>query len=122
MRRIAAALTILAGLLPYSALAQAPLRSHALSLIGPAQLPPGFAHFPYANPDAPKGGEVALGAVGSFDSFSPHIVRGSSAAATGAIYDTLMRSSADEPHKTPTTLGSSAAYRPVSGGIPASVA
>ena len=97
MRRIAAALTILAGLLPYSALAQAPLRSHALSLIGPAQLPPGFAHFPYANPDAPKGGEVALGAVGSFDSFSPHIVRGSSAAATGAIYDTLMRSSADEP-------------------------
>jgi microcin C transport system substrate-binding protein len=78
VRRIAAVLTILAGLLPApAALAQAPLRSHALSLMAAAQLPPGFAHFPYANPNAPKGGEVALGAVGTFDSFSPHIVRGS---------------------------------------------
>jgi microcin C transport system substrate-binding protein len=97
VRRIAAVLTILAGLLPSPpALAQAPLRSHALSLMGAAQLPPGFAHFPYANPNAPKGGDVALGAVGTFDSFSPHIVRGSPAGATALIYDTLMRGNADE--------------------------
>ena len=97
VRRIAAVLTILAGLLPSPpALAQAPLRSHALSLMGAAQLPPGFAHFPYANPNAPKGGEVALGAVGTFDSFSPHIVRGSPAGATLSIYDSLMRANADE--------------------------
>lgn len=97
VRRIAAVLTILAGLLPAPpAPAQAPLRSHALSLMGAAQLPPGFAHFPYANPNAPKGGDVALGAVGTFDSFSPHIVRGSPAGATLSIYDTLMRANADE--------------------------
>jgi len=100
LRRTATVLTILASLLPAmaptSSIAQAPIRSHALSLIGDAQLPPGFAHFPYANPAAPKGGEVALGAVGTFDSFSPHIVRGIAAGATGSIYDTLMRANADE--------------------------
>ena len=97
MRLTAVMLTMLAGLLPAATQAQAPARSHALSLLGPAQLPPGFAHFPYANPAAPKGGEIALGAVGTFDSFSPHIVRGSAAGATSQIYDTLMRANADEP-------------------------
>jgi microcin C transport system substrate-binding protein len=100
MRLTTAIFLVIAGLLPIvvtsPAHAQAPLRSHALSLIGPADLPPGFAHFPYANPNAPKGGEVALGAVGTFDSFSPHIVRGNAAAATGLIYDTLTRANADE--------------------------
>ncbi len=44
--------------------------------IGEPQLPPDFKNFPYVNPDAPKGGEVALGDVGTFDSFNPFIVRG----------------------------------------------
>jgi len=96
VRPIAAALAIWATLALSPAQAQTPNRSHALSLIGPAALPEGFAHFPYANPNAPKGGEVALGAVGTFDSFSPHIVRGTAAGATMAIYDTLTRGSADE--------------------------
>lgn len=96
MRQIAAFLIGLVVLLPAPAPAQAPLRSHALSLILPAQLPAGFAHFPYANPNAPKGGEVALGAVGTFDSFNSHIVRGVPAGSIGQVYDTLMRSSADE--------------------------
>ncbi len=96
MRLTAAFLTALAVLLPGAASAQAPLRSHALSLILPPQLPPGFAHFPYANPNAPKGGDVALGAVGTFDSFNTHIVRGVPAGAVALTYDTLMRSSADE--------------------------
>ena len=97
MRLIAAAaLAISASLLPMASHAQAPTRSHALSLMGAPALPPGFAHFPYANPNAPKGGEVTLGAVGTFDSFSPHIVRGTPAGATSAIYDTLTKPSADE--------------------------
>jgi microcin C transport system substrate-binding protein len=100
LRLIAAFLTGLAALatasLPAPAQAQAPLKSHALSLILPPQLPAGFAHFPYANPNAPKGGEVALGAIGTFDSFNTHIVRGVPAGSIGLIYDTLLRSSADE--------------------------
>ena len=100
MRLIAAFLTGLVALapatLPAPAQAQAPLKSHALSLILPPQLPAGFAHFPYANPNAHKGGEVALGATGTFDSFNTHIVRGVPAGSIGLIYDTLLRSSADE--------------------------
>ena len=41
--------------------------------------PPGFTHFPYVNPDAPKGGRLTLAKRGSFDSLNPLIVKGESA-------------------------------------------
>ena len=77
--------------------AEAPLRTYGLSLLGPPKLPADFAHFPYANPDAPAGGDVALADLGSFDSYNPFIVRGTAPAAIGRVWDTLTRSSADEP-------------------------
>lgn len=81
--------------------AQAPMpvapRVHGLALVGELALPADFKNFPYANPDAPKGGEVSLSAVGSFDSFNPFIVRGAAAASALRVFDTLMVSSADEP-------------------------
>ena len=65
-----------AGLKPAAA---APLRTYGLSLLEAPSLPPDFKFFPYVNPDAPKGGEVALSTVGTFDSFNPFIVRGTPA-------------------------------------------
>lgn len=94
--RMRAALLVLGLLLVGGARADEPVRTHGLSLIGQLALPPDFDHFPYANPDAPKGGEVVLGAVGTFDSFNPFIVRGS-AAGVGSVWDTLMRDNPDEP-------------------------
>jgi microcin C transport system substrate-binding protein len=46
---------------------------------------------PYAHvdPDAPKGGELRLGAVGSFDNFNPFSPRGMSPAQIGLTYETL---------------------------------
>ncbi len=82
---------------PVSAPTPAPVRTPGLALFGTPALAPDFTHFPYANPDAPKGGEVVLGAQGSFDSFNPFIVRGTAAAEITRVYDTLMRESADEP-------------------------
>ena len=76
------------------AMAQTP--THGLSLLGKPELPANFSHFPYVNPDAPKGGELVQGAVGSFDSFNPFIVRGTPAADIGRVYDTLMRANEDE--------------------------
>ncbi len=76
--------------------AGAPLRTHGLALVGMPRLPPGFPHFPYVNPDAPKGGDVALAEIGSFDSFNPFIVRGTAPARVGVVWDTLMRETADE--------------------------
>ena len=95
---IAAALVLLASLaIPGSnreALAQT--RAHGISMFGTPALPPDFTHLPYVNPDAPKGGEVSLGAIGSFDSFNPFVLRGVAAAEITRIYDTLLRESADE--------------------------
>jgi len=74
----------------------APRRTYGLSLLGKPKLPPDFPYFPYVNPNAPKGGEVALSVVGTFDSFNQFIVPGSPAADLGRLYDTLLVSSADE--------------------------
>ncbi len=74
-------------------LAAGPARAeptYALSLTGGVALPQDFSHFPAANPNAPKGGSVALAAVGSFDSLNPFIVRGSPASGLGRVWDTLM--------------------------------
>ena len=70
--------------------------TYGLSLIGPLQLPADFAHFPDANPDAPKGGSVALAAIGSFDSLNPFVVRGSPATGIGQVWETLMVPNVDE--------------------------
>ena len=50
--------------------------SHALAMHGAPALPSGFTHMPYANPDAPKGGRLVWGLLGTFDSLNPNIVRG----------------------------------------------
>ena len=70
--------------------------TYGVSLIGDLQLPANFDHFPDANPAAPKGGNVNLAAVGSFDSLNPFIVRGSPAAAVAGVWETLMTQNADE--------------------------
>jgi microcin C transport system substrate-binding protein len=91
-------LAALAGLATRGARADTagPTRSHAVSLLAQPALPSDFPYFPYVNPDAPKGGEVALSAVGSFDSFHPFIVRGTPAGDIIRVYDPLLVASADE--------------------------
>lgn len=53
-------------------------------------------HWPYVNPDAPKGGRVTLGAFGSFDSLNPIILKGDWPRSIGLISDSLMVGSGDE--------------------------
>jgi microcin C transport system substrate-binding protein len=86
------------GLVPFAASGQSQgvIRTHALSLLGEPALPADFPHFPWVNPDAPKGGEVALTALGSFDSFNPFILRGTSAVGITNLYDSLLMDSPDE--------------------------
>ncbi|CCD88636.1 putative Periplasmic binding protein-like II [Bradyrhizobium sp. ORS 285] len=48
----------------------------ALAMHGSPALPPNFDHMPYVNPQAPKGGRVVWGLLGTFDSLNPFIVRG----------------------------------------------
>ena len=98
VRRIVPLLLLAAtamALLP-AARAQAPTRTYGISLLGNPALPANFPNFPWVNPDAPKGGEVALSSIGTFDSFNPFIVRGRPAAAAGRVFDSLLMRNADE--------------------------
>lgn len=50
--------------------------SHGYSFYGDLTYPADFTHFNYVNPDAPKGGEIAQGFVGSLDSLNPYNGKG----------------------------------------------
>src|SRR5271165_6480504 len=71
----------------------------AIAMHGEPALPPGFAHFPYVNPDAPKGGRLNLAFLGAFDSLNPYNVKALSTAQglVGNVYQSLMIRSDDEP-------------------------
>src|SRR5687768_392857 len=75
-----------------------PAWRHALSLFGDIKYPADFKRFDYVNPDAPKGGTVRQIQVGTFDNFNLVVagVKGSIAAGTQLIYETLMTQSLDE--------------------------
>jgi len=72
-------------------------RGHGLAMHGDLKYAPGFSHFDYVNPSAPKGGETTRGAIGGYDTFNPFVIKGRAAAGSFSIYDSLMESSADEP-------------------------
>jgi len=69
---------------------------HGVAMHGDLKYGPDFTHFDYANPNAPKGGLVRQGTIGSYDSFNGYIVKGNSAAGLGLIYEGLTSASADE--------------------------
>ncbi|MEL6584108.1 MAG: extracellular solute-binding protein [Pseudomonadota bacterium] len=71
--------------------------AHGISTFGDLKYGPDFEHYEYVNPDAPKGGLFSTWAFGTFDTLNPYILRGNSAFAASAVFDTLMTSSADEP-------------------------
>lgn len=56
----------------------------------------GIDHWPYVNPDAPKGGSIVLSAFGSFDSLNSYILKGEYPRSIGLVTDVLMTGSADE--------------------------
>lgn len=78
---------------------------HAIVMHGEPALEPGFDHLPYVNPDAPRGGELRFGVIGTFDSLNPFILASMRTTARGLwdpqfgrlIYESLMSRSADEP-------------------------
>ncbi len=83
------------SLLPVMATAQA---KYGIAMYGDPQLPPDFVSLPYANPNAPKGGRIAFGERGGFDSFNPYIRKGRAPWGVRVhVYETLMGRNWDEP-------------------------
>ena len=104
---------VLASLLPGPAAAEdAPIRRHALSLIGEPKYPAGFAHFDYVNPDAPKGGLVRMADIGSFDSLNPVLYKGEAAGGLGLVYENLMADSLEESSTSYGLIAEWASYPP----------
>ena len=74
--------------------------SHGLSVFGDLKYPADFKHFDYVNPDAPKGGRLAMIGTASritFDSFNNFILKGDAAQGLEYLFDTLMTRANDEP-------------------------
>jgi peptide/nickel transport system substrate-binding protein len=71
--------------------------SYAIAMHGAPALPADFSHMPYANPDAPKGGRLVQGFLGTFDSLNPLIVRGLAVQQIrGFVVESLMARGNDE--------------------------
>jgi peptide/nickel transport system substrate-binding protein len=95
----------LAVLLPVGANSQETAQKHGIAMLGEPALPADFSHLPYANPDAPQGGTIRYGVVGTFDSLNPFILNSMRTTARGMwdpeygrlIFESLMVRSADEP-------------------------
>ena len=57
-----------------------------------------FTHMPYANPDAPKGGRLTWGILGTFDSLNPFIVKGLAVQPVrNYVVESLLARGQDEP-------------------------
>ncbi len=71
--------------------------AHGVSSFGDLKYPPGFAHFDYVDPDAPKGGALRLWGLDSFETLNPFTLKGRKEAWNALIFDGLMARAFDEP-------------------------
>lgn len=95
---ILASIAVALGLLPVAFAAKAEAaESYAIAMHGAPVLPADFAHMPYAKPDAPKGGRLVWGLLGTFDSLNPFVVRGLALQQIrGFVVESLMSRGNDE--------------------------
>jgi peptide/nickel transport system substrate-binding protein len=71
---------------------------YAIAMHGAPALAADFTHMPYVNPNAPKGGKLTWGILGTFDSLDPLIVRGVAVQQIrGFVVESLMARGNDEP-------------------------
>lgn len=76
--------------------ADTPKPLHGIAMHGAPKYAADFTNLEYANPDAPKGGEMRLAVAGTFDSLNSYIIKGVAAPGIGMVYQTLMANTEDE--------------------------
>lgn len=84
--------------------------SYAFSILGEPKYSSDFTHFDYVNPAAPKGGDITLSALGTYDNFNSYSSRGHPAVRANQLYDTLFTNSADEIGSYYPLIGESVRY------------
>tara|TARA_B100000575_G_C23128062_1_gene653873 strand:+ start:182 stop:2077 length:1896 start_codon:yes stop_codon:yes gene_type:complete len=70
--------------------------SHAIAMHGEPKYDKEFLNVEYVDLNSLKGGSIVRSAIGTYDSFNPFILKGTSAAGIGALYETLTTGSSDE--------------------------
>ena len=70
--------------------------SYAFAILGEPKYVSNFSSFDYVNSAAPKGGQITLAAIGTYDNFNRFASRGNPAIRSGSLYDSLFTTSSDE--------------------------
>lgn len=70
------------------------ITSHGYSFYGDLDYPADFTHFDYVNPEAPKGGELAIPFIGTLDSMNPYSGKGRAHAFSVYPYESLLADAA----------------------------
>jgi len=120
LKLTAAGLVAAGGLRAPGVLADGDIETHGLSSFGDLALPPDFQHFAYVNPEAPKGGLLALQITSTagnqnfdtFDTLNVYSKKGDGAAGMSATFDTLMSGNGDEPDSAYGLLARAVRYAP----------
>lgn len=77
------------------------LAAHAYAQFGDIKYPPGFSHFEWVDPKAPKGGDIDLVPplrITNFDKYNPFTLKGTAPPALSTlVFETLLTGTADEP-------------------------
>ncbi len=73
------------------------IKSHGYSFFGDLKYGPDYTHFDYVNPDAPKGGEISLSTLGTFDSMNPYSRKGRGGALSTVMYESLLGEGVNAP-------------------------
>jgi microcin C transport system substrate-binding protein len=86
---------------------------HGMAWGATPKYPPGFGHFDYVNPKAPRGGTLTLDGFGSFDKLNPFTLKGMTAAGVSALmFDSLVEQADDEPYSVYGLLAESMSFAP----------
>jgi microcin C transport system substrate-binding protein len=71
-------------------------KTHGFNFFGELTYPVDYKHLDYVNPDAPKGGEISIWTMGTFDSFNPYTRKGRAGALASAPFESLLDGTSDE--------------------------
>lgn len=71
-------------------------KTHGFNFFGELKYPADYKHLDYVNPNAPKGGEISIWTMGTFDSFNPYTRKGRAGALASAPFESLLEGTSDE--------------------------
>ena len=95
MKTLLTVITVFILLIAQNLLAKTNI-SHAIAMHGEPKYDQNFISVEYVSNNAEKGGNIVRSAIGTYDTFNPFTLKGTSAAGIGLLYESLTVGSSDE--------------------------